>query len=80
MRANPAELREGRLTRFVFGLTAEMLREGVEFAGSEDVEAGMRIRMRDQEVTLELTDRAVADLLLQHLQPRFRAIQEGIVK
>ena len=30
--------------------------------------------------TIHLTDEAIAALLLEHLQPRFRAILEGIVK
>ncbi len=30
-------------------------------------------------VELELTDQAISRLLLQHLQPRFRALIEGIV-
>jgi len=31
-------------------------------------------------ITIDLTDEAIAALLLQHLQPRFRAVLEGIVK
>ncbi|MGI9415790.1 MAG: V-type ATP synthase subunit E family protein [Hyphomicrobiales bacterium] len=80
LRSNPEELRKGPLTTFVFGLTAEMLREGVTFSGSDDMAAGIRIYMKDKDITLDLTEEAVADLLLQHLQPRFRAILEGIVK
>jgi V/A-type H+-transporting ATPase subunit E len=41
---------------------------------------GIRLRLVDHDVTLELTDKAVASLILQHLQPRFRALIEGIVK
>ena len=36
--------------------------------------------MKDEDIVLDLTDEAVAGLLLLHLQPRFRAILEGIVK
>jgi V/A-type H+-transporting ATPase subunit E len=36
--------------------------------------------MVDKDITLDLTDQAVADFLLQHLQPRFRAVFEGVVK
>ena len=57
-----------------------MLREGVTFAASDDVKAGVRIYMSEGGITIDLTDEAVAALLLHHLQPRFRAVLEGIVK
>jgi V/A-type H+-transporting ATPase subunit E len=31
-------------------------------------------------VVLDLSDQAVAAALLEHLQPRFRALLEGVVK
>jgi len=80
LRRNPAELKKGRVTGFVLGLTGELLRGGVSFAASDDVEGGIRIHLVNKEITLDLTDKAVADLLLQHLQPRFRAVFEGVVK
>ncbi|WP_375593146.1 hypothetical protein ABWI00_13900 [Algihabitans albus] len=80
LRNNPEELGQGRLTKLVLGLTGEMLRKGVTFSASEDGAAGIRVKVEDKSVTLDLTDEAVAALLLQHLQPRFRAVLEGIVK
>ncbi len=80
LRGNPEELQKGVPTGFVLGLTGEMLREGVTFSASEDVTAGVRVRMIESDITVDLTEEAVAALLLQHLQPRFRAILEGIVK
>ncbi len=80
LRKNPAELQKGAATRYVLGLTDEMLREGLVFSASEDVESGVRIRIDKGEITIDLTDEAIAALLLQHLQPRFRAVLEGIVK
>lgn len=80
LRNNPEELGKGRLTKFVLGLTGEMLREGVTFSASEDAKAGIQVKVEGKDVTLDLTNEAVADLLLQHLQPRFRAVLEGIVK
>jgi V/A-type H+-transporting ATPase subunit E len=80
LRNNPDEVREGKLTHLVLGLSGETLREGVTFTASDEFESGLRIRMVKDEITLDLTDEAVAGLLLQHLQPRFRAILEGIVK
>ncbi len=80
LRKDPAELQEGRATKFVLGLTDEMLREGLVFSASEDVKAGIRIRLVDSEISIDVTDEAIAAHLLQHLQPRFRAVLEGIVK
>lgn len=80
LRANPEELQNGPLTGYVFGLTGEMLREGVTFSASDDMTSGIRIQMKENDITIDLTEEAVAGLLLQHLQPRFRAILEGIVK
>ena len=80
LRDNPAELQKGTATKYVLGLSAEMLREGVTFSVSQDIKAGVRIGLAEGNLTIDLTDQAVADLLLQHLQPRFRAVLEGIVK
>ena len=80
LRNNPDELRRGKLTHFVLGLSDEILRKGVTFSSSDEHEAGIRIHMVDKDVSLDLTDESIAALLLEHLQPRFRAILEGIVK
>ncbi|MEM7053007.1 MAG: hypothetical protein AAF446_00520 [Pseudomonadota bacterium] len=80
LRENPKELESGQLADLVRGLTGDLLREGVTFEGSDAIEAGVHVKVRDQDVVLDLSDQAVASLLLQHLQPRFRAILEGVVK
>ena len=80
LRNNPAELETGPLTEFVFGLTREMLQQGVSFSASEDITGGIKVQLQEQNIVLDLTEQAVADLLLQHLQPRFRAILEGVVR
>lgn len=80
LRSDPQELDKGKLTQFVLSRTLEMLREGVTFGSSDDPAPGITVRMKDQDIMLDLTDQAVAALILQHLQPRFRAVLEGIVK
>ena len=80
LRKNPAELQKGPATKYVLGLSDAMLREGVTFSASGDVKSGVRVRIVDGEITVDLTDEALASLLLHHLQPRFRAVLEGIVK
>ena len=77
---NPEELEQGILTHFVKLIDLDMLREGVSFGIAKDNQGGLRVRLVDQEVVLDLSDRAIADMILEHLQPRFRALLEGIVK
>jgi V/A-type H+-transporting ATPase subunit E len=80
LRRNPLELREGSLSHFVLSLAGNVLAEGVSFGVSEDDSRGICLYLKDKDVTIDLTDEKVAALLLQHLQPRFRAILEGTVK
>jgi len=80
LRRNPLELREGSLSHFVLSVAGNVLVEGVTFGVADDDARGIRIHLEDKNVEIELTDEAVAVLLLQHLQPRFRAILEGTVK
>ncbi|MGL6134356.1 MAG: hypothetical protein ACRC1L_09250, partial [Prochlorococcaceae cyanobacterium] len=77
---NPEELAQGELTQFVRLVSAGMLREGVSFGVGRGQAAGLSLRLVDREVVLDLSDRAVADAILEHLQPRFRALLEGVVK
>jgi V/A-type H+-transporting ATPase subunit E len=76
----PLELREGSLSHFVLSLAGNVLTEGVTFGVAGDDARGIRLYLKDKDVTIDLTDEKVAALLLQHLQPRFRAILEGTVK
>jgi V/A-type H+-transporting ATPase subunit E len=80
LRQDPHELQDGQLTSLVLGLTREMLKEGVTIAVSEEVPSGVRVRIVEDAVELDMTQEAVAALLLRHLQPRFRAILEGVVR
>ena len=80
LRRNPLELREGSLSHFVLSLAGNVLAEGVTFGVAGDEDRGICLYLKDKDVTIDLTDEKVAALLLQHLQPRFRAILEGTVK
>jgi V/A-type H+-transporting ATPase subunit E len=77
---DPEALEKGTLTYFVRLIGREMLREGVRFGVADDERGGLRIRLEGENIVLDVSDRAIADVLLQHLQPRFRALLEGIVK
>jgi V/A-type H+-transporting ATPase subunit E len=77
---NPEELEQGILTQFVRLSAQGMMREGVSFGVAKDNQGGLRVRLVDREVVLDLSERAVADAILEHLQSRFRALLEGVVK
>lgn len=80
LRAEPEELQDGRLTRLALGITRDMLKDGVTLAVTDEVPSGIRVRIVEDAVELDLTDKAVASILLKHLQPRFRAVLEGVVR
>ena len=80
LRRRPEELEEGALSSFIYGLQGRLLRDGVQFTVADEPQAGIRVRLLDRDINIDMTDEAVAALLLEHLQPRFRAIMEGVVK
>lgn len=80
LRRNPLELREGSLSHFVLAVASEVLEEGVTFQVAEDEAHGIRMRLKNKQIEIDLSDEKVAELILAHLQPRFRAILEGTVK
>lgn len=79
LRRKPEDLKEGTLTHFVVAIAGEMLREGVEFTSAPGF-GGIKVRLVDSAIEIDLTDEAIAGIILQHLQPRFRAVMEGIVR
>lgn len=80
LRHHPETLKEGTLSHFVLAVAQSLLRDGVSFAVGDAGQSGIRIRLVGQDLEVELTDETVARLLLTHLQPRFRALVEGIVR
>ncbi len=80
LRKNPEELKEGTLAHFVLSVMASLLREGITYQPAGDVSAGLKVYLKDGDVEVDLSDEAIAAVLLEHLQPRFRALLEGIVK
>jgi V/A-type H+-transporting ATPase subunit E len=73
-----SETSKEALRYFVLGVSGEMLREGVELRPSGTEEAGIRIRLVGEDVQIDLTDKALSDLILKHLLPRYRNIVEGV--
>jgi V/A-type H+-transporting ATPase subunit E len=80
LRKKPEELNEGKLSQYSASIAANLLRQGVQFEVDEDIKAGLSVRLVDDDMVIDFTDEAVATLLLEHIQPRFRALLQGIVK
>jgi len=80
LRRRPEELREGSLSHFVLAVANRLLRDGVSFGTSADLAGGICVRLQGGEIQVDLTPERVAEVLLEHLHPRFRAILEGTVK
>ena len=80
LKNNPEELKVGTLTHFTAAIAADMLREGVSIHVSGDVSGGLSVRLQDDDMVVDFTDETITALLLEHLQPRFRTLLQGIVK
>lgn len=80
LQAQPEKLDNSELSELVFGLTQEMLREGVSFRTDGSQHGGLALVLEEKELVIDFTDEAVAEMLLAHLQPRFRAFLEGVVR
>lgn len=66
------------LRQFVLGVSGAMLREGVALRPAGSPGAGIRVKMVGEDLEIDLTDKALSDLILKHLLPRYRKIVEGI--
>ena len=65
---------EVELIDFVRELTGETIRGGFTLSTTDADEHGLRVRVKDQDVEIELTADAITNLLAKHLLPRFRSI------
>ena len=66
-----------RMHHLVLGISADMLREGVELKPSETLKQGIRVRLAGEDLEIDLSDQALSDLLLENLLPRYQAIVRG---
>ena len=79
LREDPKSLEEGVLVELVSDTAKQMLTKGVEVRLDNNLDSGLIFLLNDGEVSVEVTDKSLSAMLLQHLQPRFRAILEGVV-
>lgn len=71
----PVFKEEGKLA--ILGLSSDMLREGLELVPDSEVQGGARVRLVEDKLEIDLSDRAIARMISQRLIPRFKAILEG---
>ncbi|WP_162619482.1 hypothetical protein [Salinicola peritrichatus] len=79
LRANSKALHEGPLPALLAEVAGKMLERGIVLKGDKTVAAGVRFVLENGQVEVDLSDEAIAAMLLRHLQPRFRALLEGVV-
>ncbi len=63
-----------KLDELVRQLGGDMLADGVELQLDGAPESGLRVRMLDQDLEIELTETAITQWLMRFLAPRFRSI------
>ncbi len=80
LKNNPEALKAGTLTHFTAAIAAEMLRDGVNIQIDNDMSGGLSVRLADEGMVVDFTEETISALLLEHLQPRFRTLLQGIVK
>ena len=73
----PEPATPGSVMHFVQSLGEAMLRDGLSFGVSEEIQAGIQVRLVDDDVKIDLTESAISELLLRHMLPRFRALLRG---
>ncbi len=79
LRQDPASLKSGPLMGVLSEVTRQLLSSEVQFTTNTQQQGGIVFSLKDGEIKVELTDEALTELLLRHLQPRFRAVLEGVV-
>jgi len=79
LKRNPKEL-GGKLTELVKGIAQATYRDGVTFKALQADTKGIRVHVSGKDLEVDLTAKAVADILLEHMQPRFRALMQGIIQ
>jgi V/A-type H+-transporting ATPase subunit E len=60
------------------GISADMLRKGIELMPANDEHRGVRVELVGEDVEVDLSEKAISELLLSQLLPRYRAITEGV--
>ena len=65
------------LSAFIQNIAHEVVTEGVELRPAGNNKPGIRLRKNQEELEIDLTDEAIAALLVKHLLPRYRTYVTG---
>jgi V/A-type H+-transporting ATPase subunit E len=79
LRRKPEEAKPGTLLHFVLSQGEGMLREGVSFGVIDDGAVGVRVKLAQGDMHVDLTESAISQLMFRHMIPRFRALLRGAV-
>jgi V/A-type H+-transporting ATPase subunit E len=77
---NSGQFERDGLNRLTAIIAGDLLKEGVEIEAAEGQGRGVLIKLEDDRIVIDFTETAVAALLSEHLQPRFRALLQGFLK
>lgn len=79
LRRNPEKVKQGSLGEFVLSTAREMFRDGVTIKQGTH-QQGIQINLVKQKLRIDINEQVVAEILMRHLLPRFRALLEGSIK
>lgn len=80
LRKDPELMTKDAIGNVAMAATADLLKDGVTIMASEKFKSGIKVQLVDEKIELDLSDYALTEMFMEHLQPRFRAILEGAVK
>ncbi len=84
IRQDPGKATEGPLAELAFALREEVLKDGIQFRplskGGRQADGGFRVASEQGQVQIDISDKAIAELLLSYLQPRFQAMLDGVIR
>lgn len=82
IKQNPDCLKSDPLKKLVQCVTSNMLRNGVTLKvnTTNQAETGLTVKIVGDDIEMDLTESAITQMILKHLQPRFRALMEGLMK
>jgi len=66
-----------QLHNFILGVSREMLRAGVELHPAGNDNHGIKVSLVGEELEIDLSEKALMELLLQQLAPKFRSVMQG---
>jgi V/A-type H+-transporting ATPase subunit E len=66
-----------RSAQFTKALASELLRQGITLIPSDQIQGGAKVTLVGERVEIDLSDKAISELIIRHLTPRFREIMSG---